>query len=304
MPRNWFDWWQGLRDPQPTPEDDRRAAAMVGLMVGDALGASWEFMDADEILVEEFTMQGGGPFGFAPGETTDDTAMAIGALGGYDGEGAFDAGVALQNYLLWLESRPKDVGNQTRVALGHWRRDPTGRALAPDEAAQGNGTAMRAAAHGIASPTAVDAVNNAVADAFLTHPSNVAAATSAYVASSVFDLITGLPALEAHANALGRAHAISDVHPLDTYRSPKREAGGWCVHSVRLAAWGLVKTESYEQGINVAIRTGGDTDTNAAIMGAILGARDGCSAIPERWVEKLLIPAVVAGADGRLIWAR
>jgi ADP-ribosylglycohydrolase len=52
------------------------------------------------------------------------------------------------------------------------------------------------------------------------------------------------------------------------------------------AAWSAVThTSSLPDGLVAAVRAGDDTDTIAAIAGALLGARHGASAVPAEWRE-------------------
>lgn len=100
---------------------DRAAGVLLGTAAGDALGAGYEFSypaaDAQIDLI------GGGPFGFAPGEWTDDTSMTI-AVARVSATGAdlresaaLDAVAA--GFGEWFAGGPRDVGNQTRAVLAH-----------------------------------------------------------------------------------------------------------------------------------------------------------------------------------------
>ncbi|PZN07919.1 MAG: ADP-ribosyl-[dinitrogen reductase] hydrolase, partial [Bacillota bacterium] len=70
-------------------------AALLGLACGDALGATLEFMSREDVRRKYpgglRDLVGGGPFGWAPGETTDDTAMALCVLRGILSAGGADA---------------------------------------------------------------------------------------------------------------------------------------------------------------------------------------------------------------------
>jgi ADP-ribosylglycohydrolase len=63
---------------------------------------------------------------------------------------------------------------------------------------------------------------------------------------------------------------------------------GWVVIAFQNALWQLLHAASLEDGVVDTVMRGGDTDTNAAIAGALLGAVYGHSAIPAQWVDKLL----------------
>ena len=62
---------------------------------------------------------------------------------------------------------------------------------------------------------------------------------------------------------------------------------GWVLVALHNALWQLLHAENLEEGIVDTIRRGGDTDTNAAICGALLGAVYGCAAVPLRWINVL-----------------
>ncbi|KAL2267961.1 hypothetical protein VTJ83DRAFT_5238 [Remersonia thermophila] len=64
-------------------------------------------------------------------------------------------------------------------------------------------------------------------------------------------------------------------------------ASGHVLESLALAVAALFDPRSLEDVLVDVVRFGRDTDTNGAIAGGLLGARDGAEAIPERWREKL-----------------
>ena len=63
---------------------------------------------------------------------------------------------------------------------------------------------------------------------------------------------------------------------------------GWVIIAFQNALWQLLNASSLEEGVVDTIMRGGDTDTNAAIAGALLGAVYGRHAVPKQWVDKLL----------------
>jgi ADP-ribosylglycohydrolase len=65
--------------------------------------------------------------------------------------------------------------------------------------------------------------------------------------------------------------------------------------------WGLQQTGSLEATLLQTVNAGGDTDTNGADAGAVLGARDGIGAIPPRWLENIRDIATVSDIAGRLL---
>lgn len=273
------------------PREDRRAGTILGLAVGDALGATYEFCSPDEVPEGPLEIAGGGWLRLAPGETTDDTALARAVLEGYRG-GSLDLRRVRDAMLRWQDSHPKDIGNQTRKAFVYLRGHPEALSLPEDPDAQGNGAVMRAAPHGVMAGDAGEAAENAWREAALTHPSWEARASGALVAALVAHLIEGVPPEE----ALEASFALVEtgdrpdrrvrevMRPLEGY---EHDPGGWTVYTTRLALLCLLEAPDFRSGVEDVIRLGGDADTNGAVTGALLGARFGASGIPSRWLEDL-----------------
>lgn len=275
-----------------SPREDRRTGALLGLAVGDALGAPYEFRHPGDVPAGPLEMVGGGVFDWKPGETTDDTALAKAVLEGYRGD-SFDLHRVRDAMLSWQATRPKDIGNQTARALSYLRSHPEALSLSEDPDAQGNGAVMRAAPHGVKAGNAREAAENAWKEAALTHPSWEARASSALVAALVNHLIHGVGLEEAlnasytlleSRNELGK-HVREVLRPLENF---EHNSGGWTVYTLRLALLGLLTAEDFRNGLEGVIRLAGDADTNGAVAGALLGARFGARSIPPRWLEELL----------------
>jgi ADP-ribosylglycohydrolase len=96
-------------------------------------------------------------------------------------------------------------------------------------------------------------------------------------------------------------HRVKDGAPrvlLDAIRrAPWEEQGelpitrdgesGYVVYTVEIAFWFATHGRALEDALVFLAQAGGDTDTNAAVAGALLGARDGEAAIPPRWMDQL-----------------
>jgi ADP-ribosylglycohydrolase len=63
---------------------------------------------------------------------------------------------------------------------------------------------------------------------------------------------------------------------------------GFCLFTPALGLQAIVTDSSFEAGIRRVISYGGDTDANAAVAGALLGAREGASALPKAWLDRLI----------------
>lgn len=280
-------------DLQALPaREGRRAGAILGLAVGDALGATYEFCSPREVPQGPLEMVGGGWLGLEPGETTDDTALTNAVPTGYGG-GPFDLRRVRDAMLSWQDTEPKDIGNQTHKALDHLRGHPNALSLLEDPEAQGNGAVMRAAAHGVKAKDAEEAAENAWTEAALTHPSWEARASSALVAALVANLLDEIQPEEAlnasYALLEGRdepgKHVRETLRPLEGY---EHNPGGWSVYTTRLALLGLLDAKGFRPDLEGAVRLGGDADTNGAVAGALLGARSGVGGIPSEWLRDVM----------------
>ncbi len=275
-----------------SPREDRRAGAILGLAVGDALGATYEFCSPNEIPEGPLEMVGGGWLDLEPGETTDDTALTKAVLKAYDDRGSLDLRRVRDEMLRWQDTRPKDIGNQTRKALNYLREHPEALSLPEDSDAQGNGAVMRAAPHGVKTRDANEAVDNAWREAGLTHPSWESRASSGLVAALTAHLINGKRPEEALEGSFSFLEIKNEsgkqvretLRPLERY---EHNPGGWTIYTTRLALLCLLDTREFRSGVETLVRLGGDADTNAAVAGALLGALFGVKDIPLEWLESL-----------------
>jgi ADP-ribosyl-[dinitrogen reductase] hydrolase len=289
-----------------TAQLDRAVGVVVGSAAGDALGAGYEFTDPGADLVPD--MIGGGLGGFAPGEWTDDTAQAMSILrvaaSGLDLRSVEALDQVAEGFADWFAGGPSDVGVQTRRVLRLAGRNPSA-------------SQMRAAAAHIHEETGRSAGNGSlmrtgpVALAYLDDPAALVEAAMAVSSLTHFDPLAGeASALWClwirHAVLTGEFGSFDDVVEwmpnADHWRSVVTDAessepntfakNGWAVGALQ-AAWSAIRHTSVPDSgddcghlvdaLGTAIRIGHDTDTVAAIAGALLGARWGASAVPARW---------------------
>ncbi len=286
---------------------DRACGAVLGSAVGDALGAGYEFESAP-IGPDGPQMIGGGLGPFAPGEWTDDTTMAWCVLdvaaSGLDLRSPDGLTAVARRFRDWYESGPADVGIQTRSVLGRVGADPTGEALtaaAADYAAHhpnsaGNGSLMRTAA--VALPYLHD--ETAVIDAArkvsaLTHhdprAQQACVLWSLAIRRAIVDAELDLRAGLAHLDDEATVYWTARIDEAESSAPDRFNPNGWVVSALQAAWSAIVHTPTppnqpcrqFGAALEMAIRIGNDTDTVAAIAGALLGARWGASAIPARW---------------------
>ena len=269
---------------------DRAAGALLGSAAGDALGAGYEFTyPADDVVID---MIGGGPFDWAPGEWTDDTSMAMGVADGLS-PGRVDLDAVAGAFAEWYDTRPPDIGNQTRTVLSG--RDRTAAPMAARAASiagrtGGNGSLMRTAPVALAfldDDAACAAAAAAVSD--LTHADD-----RAREACQMWSVAIAHAVRTGSREGLRRwvTDATDDVRAyweplldMAQYGSPADfPNNGWVVHALQTAWWAICAADGdLPTGLELCVRAGNDTDTTAAIAGGLLGACAGASAVPDRW---------------------
>src|SRR6266496_5486496 len=100
----------------PVDIGSRVVGSMLGLALGDALGAPFEFRRARDVPSPVPALEL--PWmGLPPGSTTDDTAMAMNLVGSLADRGSLDVDDVVRRHLDWLASDPPDVGSLTRRVL-------------------------------------------------------------------------------------------------------------------------------------------------------------------------------------------
>jgi ADP-ribosyl-[dinitrogen reductase] hydrolase len=296
-----------------TEQVDRAVGTLLANAAGDALGAPYEFEPARGPELE-VAMVGGGAFRWDAGEWTDDTSMAIAiaevAAKGLDLRDEDAQTAIVQRWFDWAKTAT-DVGNQTRSVLGATGRAGISGANALAAArdhyernghSAGNGSLMRTSPVALAYLDDEDALAEAAATiSALTHydPDAQEAcvlwclAIRHAVLTGVLDVRIGLNRLADDRRALwaDRLDVAERSTPSD-FRN-----NGWVVEALQ-AAWcaihttpvpvddpqaGVFAADHLRLALDAAVRSGNDTDTVAAIAGALLGATWGASAVPGVW---------------------
>jgi len=281
---------------------DRARAAFLGLAVGDALGATVEFMRPDEIRRERGIHReivGGGWLHLRPGRVTDDTEMslclarAIGASAGWSPRAAAD------QLVKWMRAGPIDIGSTCRAGIRRYMLEGTLEGPV-NEWDAGNGAAMRMV------PVALLTLGDdaalariAVEQGHLTHNHPLSDAASVLVGRLL------------HAACLGRSmrflRAVAEeavaAHPKLAFEPYDGQASGYVAETLRTVLHFLFTTRSFEECVVAVVNQGGDADTTGAIAGAIAGAYYGPDEIPRRWLKRLdrTLVAEVSALSERLV---
>jgi ADP-ribosyl-[dinitrogen reductase] hydrolase len=281
---------------------DRAVGAVLGLALGDALGAPFEFHRAEEIPdpIPAFEFQW---LDLPPGSTTDDTAMARSLARSLAERDGFDPHDLLARHVAWLATDPPDAGMQTRRALS---LVAPGRP--PDEAARlvweqrgpevsaGNGSVMYCAPLGVAYAHRPEELHElAPTLSALTHWDARCRTAVTAVTLAVAALVRGDAPREAVQGAIvaveDREGAEELEFLIEAAGSRRRVDGpdmGFCLFTAGVGLRAVLWEGDAETSLRRVVAFGGDTDTNAAVAGALLGARHGLAGLPAAWLETLV----------------
>lgn len=288
----------------------RAEGALLGQLAGDALGSLVEFKSPDAIRAEYpggvRDLADGGTWNTLAGQPTDDSELALALARTLIGADTYSEVTAAGAYGGWYASGPFDIGGTTSrafspaaVALARAENPAAAAREAANGDSQANGALMRVSPLGIFGwrfPSETVA-GWARADASLSHPHPVCQDANALVAVSIAHAVAGGPTPDdlyrsalSWAEDAGLRSEIRDRLELAASGPPAdfMVQQGWVLIAFQNAFYRLLHAESFEEGVVETVGCGGDTDTNACIAGALLGACYGRTAVPERWQEKIL----------------
>lgn len=277
---------------------DKIAGAIYGFAIGDAMGATTEFMDKDEITYKFGKLGniiGGGWLDLEAGQVTDDTQMSmcimevlmktLGPLTqaemqvmnsrkrkSLEDKMTYDI---MLKFIQWYDSNPPDIGGQCRKAISYgkmmlnrtgWLNLDIFKKDIYDEKALGNGSLMRAM------PCAILGLGELNIDqGALTHNNPLCS-----------EIITGYSYLLKQLLVIPYLGFVllPEVKELN-------EPTGYIKDTYENAVYWLRESKSFKEAIINAVNHGGDADTIAAITGSLAGAGYGYDEIPKEWLKKL-----------------
>ena len=290
--------------------------AFLGAAVGDAAGGTLEFLmqrpTLDQVQ-QAMKMPGGGALWLAPGQITDDTELAIclaqGLVKSQSSErtqpGEIDWESVAERYSSWVASEPFDIGNTTQSSLGTHIDPNLGCELSMRQAAathcmgsKANGSLMRIVPLGIwgHSVSTDELAELARKDSGLSHPNQTTCDAVACYTVAIAHLIN-------HANDSAGAFSIAETWAksnageevnqwLDAAK--KKIDVGYYPH-IGFVKYGFVHAfrhlllgTPYIDAIQETLLGWGDTDTNACIVGGLIGAAQGCQAIPQQMQQAVI----------------
>lgn len=300
-------------------DQDRARGALLGLAVGDALGARVEFKRPGSFEPVQ-DMLGGGVFDLAPGEWTDDTSMALCLAESLLEREGFDPHDQLSRYLRWfreghfsVKGYCFDIGTTTRHALNVFESTgqpycgPTGNETA------GNGCIMRL------SPLAVAydhdpalAIRLSGMSSRTTHGARICIDACRYMGAMLVGALQGRNKDELLSPAFSPVDGLWDEEPLvsqiariaeGSFRErqpPDIRGTGYVADTLEAALWAFAHHDDFDEGVLAAVNLGDDADTTGAVYGQIAGAYYGASDIRSDWLEKLAMRELIDEMATRL----
>jgi ADP-ribosyl-[dinitrogen reductase] hydrolase len=279
----------GRRIDTPDVIESRAIAAYLGLAIGDALGATVEFMTPREIAAQygvHDTLRGGGWLRLRPGQVTDDTTMAIALGNAILKAGQVDALSIARAFDDWMRAKPVDIGNTVRRGLMHFRA--TGIPdTPPSEHDAGNGAAMRVLPVALATVGQTEAqVRMACrAQAHITHNNALSDAATECLALMLQDALHGA---DRESLLQNRALPLIAQHPEFEFRNaPRSNPSAYVVETLQAVFQAFFGTNGFKACVVDVVNRGGDADTTGAITGMLSGALYGRVALPQDWLGAL-----------------
>jgi len=281
--------------------------AVWGALVGDACGATLEFYD-DEIdeatAARAMTLPGGGSLRVGPGQITDDGELTLAlwsVLQEHDPAQGFPVEAVAKAYVAWYESFPFDIGRTCSLGFDALSEESDlSRALGiiddMSRRSEANGALMRVtpiATWWASRPLLIDGIHGKVAieetaryaaaaadlDARLSHPGLVTRDANAVYVYALTLLLLGCSPMETaqRVDTMARERCpevrrwVEESKRVWAGLSDARTLIGHVRHAFVAALWFLRRPEiGYEEAIGMVLQRGGDTDTNAAIVGGLV----------------------------------
>lgn len=274
----------------------RYEGALLGVAIGDALGAPLEFMRAEDIQKKYGTvrdMLSGGWLNVIPGEVTDDTQMTIAVAEGIKTNPKEPFDEIGKRFVDWYNTNPKDIGNTCRAviskAIGRstkhvdWHKNAIGVYEATNGKTAGNGALMR---------TIYPAMF------YNKYPGNIAksigAMTHYHVDSdiAIFNYVMAISEILEAPEEIDVGWAKERIEfrmklVRDKLDGRPPQPSGYVIDSAVCAMNAIRDTSNFEEALIYAVNLGGDADTIGAITGGLAGAIYGSKEIPLHWLNRL-----------------
>lgn len=281
---------------------ERYYGSLVGLAVGDALGAPVEGL-APGMFPKVTNFCGGGFHHIEPGEWTDDTALAMCLAESLIARHGFEPADAMDRIRQWWRAgywscreAAFGIGSTTQAAIEYYEAEGAPYAGLTSEASASNGSIMRLAPvplYYASQPK--EALEFSGASSRLTHSSRLCIDACRFFGALIVGAVNGVEKEELLAPGYSPVQGSWLSQPLTgeieliargSYweKAPPAIRGrGHVTDCLEAALWAFASTDNYADGVLAAVNLGEDADTTAAVYGQLAGAYYGISGIPEVW---------------------
>lgn len=291
---------------------DRYWGCLLGLAAGDALGTTLEFKSPGR-FTPLTDIVGGGPFDLAPGQWTDDMAMALCLAESLAETGGFDSLDQMKRYVRWYRQgymsstgRCFDIGNTVRDALERFESSGDPISGSTDPYSAGNGSLMRLA------PVPMFyarhpriAIERSAQSSRTTHGAQAAVDACSYFGGLLVGALNGAAKDELLSDCYApipghwKDHRLSKeieevaCGSFKRRNPPEIKGSGYVVRSLEAALWAFHHSQNFREGCLMAANLGEDADTTAAIFGQLAGAHYGVLDIPASWRSRIALRSLI-----------
>lgn len=285
--------------------------ALIGFAVGDALGVPVEFTDRSRLMDQNITtMLGNMSHNVEKGTWSDDTSMVIATMDSMINKKTIDYEDIMNNFILWIkegkytpDNKAFGVGKITIQALGNYKRGskPIDSGLNSFKS-NGNGSLMRIlpiAFYCYEKKLDRDDIYSLVREiSSLTHRHEISYLGAYIYTLYIINLLAGKDKEEAYNSIKNESYDMFTEEFLKYYKRILKsnmkdlkldeiKSTAFVVDTLESIFWCFLNTDSYDDSVIKAIHLGNDTDTIAALVGALSGIYYGYDSINKDWIKDL-----------------
>lgn len=272
--------------------------SLIGLAIGDALGAPYEFKLPPYEISKNYSS--GGIFNVSCGEWTDDTSMALCLAQSLIDKNGFDPINQMDKYLAWRNTgymctreRCFDIGITIDTALLYYSKNKESYCGLEGDQHSGNGSLMRLAPIAIFyRHTPTDLIKYSALSSQTTHKSQLAVDSCIFYGQLIAGALNGIAKDELLSKDFIDTSKLRSEVVIIAKGSYKEEkifhSEGFVLYTMETALMAFFKYSNFEDGLLDIITRGNDVDTIGAVYGQLAGAYYGYEAIPKRWRDGLV----------------
>lgn len=279
---------------------DRQKGSFFGLIIGDAMGAPYEFKKENTFNVSNKYSKGGW-LKVSKGEWTDDTSMTICLAESIIEKQDIDIQDQMNKYYLWMtkgfrSSRDYciDIGHTTEKNIKKYYNNKDIYNIKVDNKSNNyaNGGMMRLAPIPICYYNKFNLIKNIIKTTIITHNSKVCIDANIIFGQLIANAIKGYPKENLFQNI-----SFTNIEKVVKQRfvkfkninyEPNVLPTGNVLDCIELTMYAIFKFDNFIDGLIYLLKLGNDSDTVGAIYGQLAGAIYGFKSIDKYYFDNLL----------------